>query len=261
MSSCWLSKKSHVTKIEEPEIVVEKEIIDTFIIQNLYSKNNSDTSNLKLSFQYYKNPKFPWQDSINLKIAEFIHGITLFEYPDDLQLKCDINQFSNCLDTFVKNAKIDYTENEYKTLWELEASSSIHEDYEQFTSFYCGVYNYTGGAHGNSFYNHIQIDKKTGKTLLLKDFVSDTLAFNVIADSCFRKQNLISPTADLSELGFWFEDGIFRCNNNFYITDDAFYFIFNVYEIAPYSFGLIEFSVPFTLSKHLLQIDLSKKMK
>lgn len=259
LSSCFLSKKKHLDEITHNPPVIESPIKDTNFSRYQISENKLDTSEMQLSYEYYRKPVFPWQDSINKYTAKFIFDNCYFELPTNVEIVCDDKAFVACLDTFYAYAQKDYLENKMRSLWDLSVRTSIHDEYKQFILLYYGVSSYSGGAHPNSYFNHIMVDKTTNKRLLLKDFISDTLEFNKIAEACFRKDNEISENENLSDLGFWFENGTFNCGNNFYLTEDSFNFFFNTYEVAPYTFGLLEFSVPFTLSKHLIKIDLSKK--
>lgn len=260
LSSCFISKnkKKEITVIENT--IPAKIIQDSTLSKLLISSNGLDTSVLQLDYQYFLKPATIWQDSINKYIADFMLGNCYFEIPENLKISCDESKFKAGLDTFYTYAYQDHTENEYfGGLWALESRSSIDDTYSNFATLYLGVYTFTGGAHGNSFSGNFNFDKTTGNTLKLSDFIIDTTEFNTIAEKCFRKQAEISENENLSDLGFWFEENIFKCNDNFFITDEGFNFTFNTYEIAPYAFGSFEFSVPFTLSNHLLKRDLSKK--
>lgn len=259
LSACFLTKKKKVVDVKPPVEIVEKTIQDTSFQRLLFSNNNIDTSKIEIAYQYYLKPKEIWQDSINKHVANFIFGNSYFEIPDNVKIICNDSAFAACIDTFTSYAKQDYQDSEFGMLWEMDLKTSINEEFETFATLGLGLYMFSGGAHGNTYYGHINIDKSNGKTLELKDFISDTTEFNRIAEICFRKQNEISETEILSDLGFWFPTNQFSCNNNFYISNEGFNFIFNTYEVAPYSHGTFEFSVPFTLSKELLKIDLSKK--
>lgn len=256
LNACFVLKKADKGSIIH---FGTKLIQDTTIHRELISKNKLDTSHLLLGYQYYTHPVEAWQDSVNRLVTDFIYSTTHYEKPVDLVLVASDSLFISCINSFVQQATKDYHENEFGSLWQYETRTSISDLYQNFVLFNCGTYVYSGGAHGYSYYDHIKISKKNGKRLVLKDFISDTIEFRQIAEMCFRKQNKISQEENLSDLGFWFQNDVFYCNDNFYTTDEAFYFIYNSYEIAPYAMGLFEFNVPFELCQHLIKIDLSKK--
>lgn len=96
---------------------------------------------------------------------------------------------------------------------------------------------YLGGAHGAQKFFLRTYDVNTGKRLHLNDLFNDTDMLNAIAEKEFRKIKNIPDSASFSEKGFWFENDKFRLNENFCLTDSTVKFIFNEYEIAPYSMG------------------------
>lgn len=258
LSSCF-KRKTHTPDIpvSTPKTVVKK-LQDTTVYRYLISDNKVDTSVFKLGYQYYLKPETPGETKLNELAADFIYGSTHFETPDNVKYEASDRFFIACLDSLYANAAQDYKDTEYGIMWSYECSTSFSENHQKFTTFSSGMYLYSGGAHGNTYYNHINVEKTTGKELKLTDFINDTVAFYALADSCFRAQNEISATENYSDLGFWFADDRFYCNDNFYFSSEGFHFIFNVYEIAPYSHGLFEFSVPFNICRELIRYDLSR---
>ncbi|TAF30810.1 MAG: DUF3298/DUF4163 domain-containing protein [Cytophagales bacterium] len=95
------------------------------------------------------------------------------------------------------------------------------------------VSSYTGGAHGNYssvFYNW---DLKTGQELLL-EHVIDTLKNSALSKIITQNYKIQNP--DLAEMVF--EDiKEIGPNENFFVTNEALFFFYNTYEIAPYAAG------------------------
>lgn len=259
LSACF-TKKKHTEEVQVTTPVITRKLQDTTVYRYLVSDNKIDTSRFELSYQYFIRPSTPWQDTLNFLAADFIYGTTHFDYDYRVKQNYGISDrfFIACLDSIYALALEDYRNSEYKTLWNYEGRTSFSDDHLKFATFSSGMYLFSGGAHGNTFYNHVNIEKESGRRLLLRDFISDTTEFYRIADSCFRRQNEIGPEKNFSDLGFWFPDDIFYCNDNFYLSDEGFHFIFNVYEIAPYAYGLFEFTVPFTVCRELIRYDLSR---
>lgn len=85
----------------------------------------------------------------------------------------------------------------------------------------------------------------------MSNFVSDVDELTRIAEVYFRQAREIDPNADLSQEGFWFEDGKFKLNENFYFDDGDLVFYFNNYEITAYAYGPTEFYIPGTEIKQL----------
>lgn len=119
---------------------------------------------------------------------------------------------------------------------------------------------FSGGAHGNYYtlFNHFQL--QPFKILWLADFLnqaSDTFQVIKIAESVFREQHKLNAYADLSE-DFFFENGIFKLNDNFHFTQKGIEFHFNIYEIQPYAAGDYDLLIPFDKVAHLLNKELLK---
>lgn len=115
---------------------------------------------------------------------------------------------------------------------------------------------YLGGAHPNSFTHFLNFDKTTGKTLGFDDIVKDKKAFKDIAEAAFRKNQELDINQNLEEAGYFFEKGIFELPYNFTFNNDGIYLFFNPYEAGAYALGAIEFTIPYTDVKDVL--DLSK---
>lgn len=257
LASCF-KRKTKAPEITTTQQTVQKKLQDTTIYRYLVSDNKIDTSVFKLGYQYYTKPENPSENKLNRLACEFIYSSTHFETPDSLKYEASDRFFIACLDSLYASAVQDYKDSEYNIMWSYDCSTSFSDNHQKFTTFSGGMYLYSGGAHGNTYYNHINVEKAAGKELKLTDFITDTVAFYTLADSCFRAQNEISATENYSDLGFWFADDRFYCNDNFYLSSEGFHFIFNVYEIAPYSHGLFEFSVPFEICRELIRYDISR---
>lgn len=113
---------------------------------------------------------------------------------------------------------------------------------------------YTGGAHGNANFTTYMIDAKTAAVVRLEDICTDIPQLEKRAEALFRKTYGINPAANLSEEGFWFTDNVFHLNRNFSFENKTLTFIFNQYEIAPYSMGVFYIEFPFSEINDLLKI-------
>lgn len=255
VTSCFLKKKQE----ENTQVITnapEKTIQDSTIQRLLISSNLIDTNVLQLHYQYYVSPKTACEDSVNAAISTFVYGTV---EPEQYGTKPKVNDlfFTACLDSFYQDAVEFNKESELMGLFEFELGSEIEDKTKLFTTLSQFSNLYTGGAHPYG-YNLYQIFSKTdGHLLKLKDFISDTIAFNRLAEKHFRQQNELSND-NFSDLGFWFENNEFQCNDNFYFADDGIHFLFNIYEIAPYAMGYFEFHVPYSEFGELLKISLSK---
>jgi len=113
---------------------------------------------------------------------------------------------------------------------------------------------YTGGAHGlyNTVYTNWNIQTK--RRIELKDLLVGNYKapLNTAAEVLFRRQENISALASLKDK-YFFKDDKFSLNENFLITPQGLRFLYNPYEIKPYSEGQTELLVPYALIKTLIR--------
>lgn len=100
---------------------------------------------------------------------------------------------------------------------------------------------YTGGAHSMfaTIYSVYSLQNKemiTTAKLFNKTSFAELLS---IAETAFKQNKQLKPDADLEEAGYWFKDNKFHLNDNFLITAEGITWLFNPYEVAPYSNGTI----------------------
>ena len=135
--------------------------------------------------------------------------------------------------------------------WAIEIKADIVYQSKDLLSFSFENYSFTGGAHPNTFVMYYNYSFAENKLLRLEDIVTDTLALTKVAESIFRTQNQIAEGQDLSEKGFWFDEG-FKLNQNFVWTGNHIIFRYNPYEIGPYAMGAHEVKIPVEAVKHIL---------
>lgn len=94
---------------------------------------------------------------------------------------------------------------------------------------------YMGGAHGMPFAYSVTMDRKTGEIMTWKDWFTNPDAIAGIIDKAMHEQNdEVEWDADVLSLPYndpWFDDG-------------EFHFIYQVYEVAPYCYGMPSCSIP-----------------
>lgn len=112
-------------------------------------------------------------------------------------------------------------------------------------SFYYDNYQYTGGAHGTTLRKSNTFDLKTGLPATLNTFVR-TSHKNLL------DQIISQATKNLAaNPGIYFDDYpqliVKNFNpNSFYLTNNGIVIYYQQYEIAPYSTGIVEFTIPYT---------------
>lgn len=257
--SCHSAKTLDISTVPEPNKANEheKDIVMGKVEIQHFSANSSDTAVHYLAYMYYDaeiGPKALYKDSINQLIIDFTRTSTEFEIDESRTATLNKAFFEAQLKLFEQIAAEEYTLDETANLWDYQGNIVITE-YTDFVALEMGNWSYTGGAHGNGFTGYTMIDRRTGSVLKLVDFIDDLNAFTHIAEREFRKDNEIRENDNLLDLGFWFEEGKFQCNENFYFDNNEMVFLYNNYEIAPYSAGQISFSISLTELTDLLKIQ------
>jgi len=114
---------------------------------------------------------------------------------------------------------------------------------------------FTGGAHPASHLSYMVFSIKTGELYSLTDLINkDNLAkLTKVAENHFRLIRNMKPEETYEKAGYWFENNLFSLNQNFLISKDGLSFCFNQCEIAPYSKGIIEFNIPWSDLKTIVE--------
>ena len=108
----------------------------------------------------------------------------------------------------------------------------VHAD-ENYASYRCDDYSYTGGAHGNTVIHVGTIDRKTGRELVLDDiFPKDRQ--EALKEELRRKAAEALGSADKIQN----EDRLLT--NNFCLMDDGWHFVYSPYDIASFADGVVE---------------------
>lgn len=220
----------------------------------LYSKDKSDSVKSTVEYMFYTNPQLPYQDSINRIVKTYISGVVAYgggATEQDSHLTIDNVQES--LDKFGAeyNRQLEFVDG--GGVWSTETSIGIVEGKAGYAELSMSNWNYGGGAHGNSSSQEIIIEIPTGRELFVSDFFTDVDELTAIAEAIFRGNEEIPSDADLIEEGFWFKEGVFHLNENFVFNEESLDFLYEPYEVAPYSYGAIVVSIPRDKIKHLLK--------
>ncbi|WP_326907220.1 DUF3298 and DUF4163 domain-containing protein [Sedimentibacter sp. MB31-C6] len=116
-----------------------------------------------------------------------------------------------------------------------------------FLSSYVDKYEFTGGAHGSTDRSSYTWDLCSGKQIFFNDiFKLETDYRLLLTDELIRQANYNIQ----QNPGIYFEDykGLIIRNFNphsFYLTRQGLTIYYQQYEIAPYSTGIVEFTVPY----------------
>ena len=141
--------------------------------------------------------------------------------------------------------------------WVFERSAEVTLNASGAFSVRVREYGFVGGAHPNTFVRLLSLDPGTGQPLSLGDLFAGSFQepLRALAEVRFREQRGLGAEASFSDEGLWFEDDVYRLNDNFSVGLDGLRFYYNNYEIAPYAFGPTEILVPRTALVALVRTD------
>lgn len=172
---------------------------------------------------------------------------------------------NEAINNFIKTQEKDFKDNISGLSNISSATGSLDISYKSYLSNRTVSLNFdvnsdTGGAHGNLNTITFNYDKTLDKILSLKDI------FVAKSDYLFSLANLVKP---LLKIGLeksqfqddtWLEAGAGAQENNykqFVFTKDGLTFFFDPYQVAPYSAGSQEITLPYQSLSSLLRPEYS----
>lgn len=157
------------------------------------------------------------------------------------------NTYQDFTAAFIKNYDDFTKENkDYSQTWFMNGKIEVVEQQAKYLSALVTYVNYEGGAHPNSNFTYLNYDPVNHVEVILDSLiVPDGMPkLTAIAETIFRKNEKLSPTASLKD-NYFFENDKFSLNQNFTITKAGLKFLYNPYEIKAYAFGITELLIPF----------------
>lgn len=174
--------------------------------------------------------------------------------------KVKSESISKYFENYVKDQIVSFKED---TSWagdfESPAELSLDIDYKNIKStlvqnYIFSSYSYTGGAHGMQVRRTFSFNRE-GKLLNLADLFIDKEKGLVEFSKLVQKELLKRENADAD----WIADGAGPKEENyqsFTITDEGLTVLFDQYQVAPYSDGQIDITIPLESLKSFVNKDL-----
>ncbi len=200
----------------------------------------------------------PVLDSIRTVIIRSLYGKDFLKYSNDSLAE----KFAHELITDYKLTNLPMLEklskkNSYSFNFEHELHGFSLLSNKELFSYGISRYIYMGGAHSLSTRIFFNFELKTGKLLKENDIfienyekkIVDLIKLRIVEQS--REDSTIIPITNLDETDYWLD--AIRPNGNFYITESSINYVFNPYEIAPYSLGETEIILPFERLQDILK--------
>jgi len=153
------------------------------------------------------------------------------------------------------NSYEDFQKKEVSSPWAWYSNIQAHvvENNPSYVSIEVNYDDFMGGAHGNhgTIFSNYNLSSK--RQIELNDIISNDsiAAFIQIAKDIFIKQEEIDGKEKTFD-NFFFENGEFSLNNNFLLKEKSILYLYNVYEIKPYSDGTTKLEIPYNKIMSLL---------
>lgn len=128
--------------------------------------------------------------------------------------------------------------------YEIYSRYAITEDNYNLISLYNDYYEYLGGAHGITTRTSYTIDKNNENLLTLKDLFKKDYNYIQLINEEIKKEISKNPE------NYFYPESEFKGiseNQDFYIQASNLVIYYQLYEIAPYVFGIPEFKIPLEL--------------
>ncbi len=204
-----------------------------------------DSINYHVELHFTELVDYKNKESLNLVKKELVK-----QFFDIKKSDCSLDPITNFKEMIIDltqnyrkeglELKKEYGEMGYMLNYELIKSSKIIYNENNLLIIELETYFYSGGAHGMGTKNYLHFDMKTGESFTLKDVFEKGFEKGInkiIQLRCIEKEN--------SEEDFFiFKENKPTANENFYFDDKNLYFVYNPYEIAPYSSGFVTIDIP-----------------
>lgn len=137
--------------------------------------------------------------------------------------------------------------------WALEITMDTVLISDKVISFYNSSYSYMGGAHPMSYLAFYNYSKANQDLLKVEDMITDTTALKAVVEAHFKKHIDFEEGRTFSDYGYFEFSEDFVLPENMALTPNGLAIYYNPYEIAPYSLGTTDFTVPYADLKGVLK--------
>ncbi|MEP3837250.1 MAG: DUF3298 and DUF4163 domain-containing protein [Algibacter sp.] len=186
----------------------------------------------------------PVANQINTEINNTIFSQLHLAHPNEIKT----TSIEESIASFIKEyhtIKKDFPETAQQ--WEAQIDGEVMYQSPELISIAITSFINTGGAHGNLIISFLNFDSKTGQPLKNSDLFTNIEAFKTLSKSYFT-----TATIDKSLL---LDIDSYKLPQNIGYSEDGVILLYNTYEIAPYSSGIIEFAVPFAAAESYLAFN------
>lgn len=258
--SCFLLSGCNGQKQIDSETVKSVKVEEQAHLQD---DTTSPTCKITIDYSYLAESGAA--DSIAQRINRTVQAQTLGKEYAQLTPETAVDSFKNAyIANYRRDVNAFYQEdikngtpkNELPTWYNYEygLTTSFSDGKEGILNFIAETFEYTGGAHPNSWNRWMNFEQNTGKLLTLKDVfmagsekpMSEMLLKELITDMAARlEDSSITSLEGLQNAGILNSTGMY-VPDNFLLKKNEVSFLYNKYDIAPYAVGVITLSLPYT---------------
>lgn len=180
--------------------------------------------------------------------SHFLKNQIFISNPDSLLVQTEKDYF-----TLYKEQNRDWHDSGNSFDWLKETNMLVTYNSNYILCLEYLDYVYSGGAHGMANLSYDIFDLKTGKTLSFQDIfmVDSSEKLTEILTLQIRSDKQIPDSIPLTKAGY-FVDKI-EPGNNIYLNGSGIGFVYNQYEIAPYSTGITNIFLTYNQLNGLLK--------
>lgn len=265
--SCFLLQGCNVHKQNDSMVVKSIKVKEEVHLQD-----DTTSPACKITIDYSYLAESDATDSVAQRINETTAACSLGKEYARISPEAAVDSFRN---TYISNYRKDIKElyetdiqngtskDELPSWYNYEFSlvTTFSDGKEGILNFTSETFQYTGGAHPNTWWKWLNFDKSNGKLLTLKDVfiagaevpISQMLLKELISDMAVKLEDAnIKSLEDLQNAGILNSTDMY-IPENFLLEKDKVSFLYNKYDIAPYSVGVITLSLPYTeIEKYMI---------
>ncbi|MDD2327843.1 MAG: RsiV family protein [bacterium] len=254
MSSCRNDRRQHHSLLRFDSVVVHEQI-------PLLSLNDSTLpfADLSLSFTYPAH----FRDASSLTRLQQIFTGTFFgdvrydtlapETAAILFAEAYRERYRSLTNSYYQDKAMLKGEMPVWYWYSLDIQNRLLHLSDSLLSYSVAYSDYEGGAHGSHRITYTNIDLNRLHTLTEEDLFLPgyykPLTEKIVAQ--LMKDHRVNEPDSLLTKGFFTIEDIVP-NNNFWLSDNAIHYAYNQYEIAPYSMGVIDVTIPYSELAELL---------
>lgn len=217
--------------------------------KKVFLDNDSTMGGIKLSFEF-NYPSKAGNDSL-LSIIQS-HFATAFAGDDykNLSPKDAFDTLTNrSINESIDIAKLAIKDRSDLSDYYKNVVTSVFDTTDMSITARTEISEYMGGAHGSRYISYYNIDIRNGSV------IKDSKLFNTGSNeklTIYIKEELAKTLNSQGDTITLLDPESIVPSDNFYFNNKGIVYVYNSYEVAPYSDGLVEVTIPYAKIKDMI---------